>query len=160
MDCSPPGSSVHGILKARTLGWLPFPPPGGLPDRGIKPPSLMSPALTGRFLTTSTTWEALQNSLPLRPPPCLPPQSSGSQRSSSSTMFGVCKKMTCILGFRLSLCPRGSTQTSCPWSRGLLCGVSPFLSTAPPGRVQNNQPRARPTPAFRGHRVIDGDRCS
>ena len=22
MDCSPPGSSVHGILQARTLGWV------------------------------------------------------------------------------------------------------------------------------------------
>ena len=27
MDSSPPGSSVHGILQARTLEWLPFPPP-------------------------------------------------------------------------------------------------------------------------------------
>ena len=25
VDCSPPGSSVHGILKARTLKWLAFP---------------------------------------------------------------------------------------------------------------------------------------
>ena len=29
MDCSPPGSSVHGILQARILEWLPFPSPGG-----------------------------------------------------------------------------------------------------------------------------------
>ena len=27
MDCSPPGSSVHGILQARILEWLPFPSP-------------------------------------------------------------------------------------------------------------------------------------
>ena len=27
MDGSPPGSSVPGILQARTLEWLPFPPP-------------------------------------------------------------------------------------------------------------------------------------
>ena len=25
MDCSTPGSSVHGILQARTLEWLPIP---------------------------------------------------------------------------------------------------------------------------------------
>ena len=25
MDCSPPGSSVHGILQARTLGWVAMP---------------------------------------------------------------------------------------------------------------------------------------
>ena len=39
MDCSPPGSSVHGILQARVLEWLPCPPPGDLPDPGIKPGS-------------------------------------------------------------------------------------------------------------------------
>ena len=31
---------------------LPFPPPGDLPDQGIKPASLVSPALAGRFFTT------------------------------------------------------------------------------------------------------------
>ena len=39
-------------------GW-PFPPPGDLPHPGIKPASLKSPALTGRFSTNSATWEAL-----------------------------------------------------------------------------------------------------
>ena len=33
----------------------PCPPPGDLPNRGIKPKSLMSPALAGRFFTTSTS---------------------------------------------------------------------------------------------------------
>ena len=37
MDCSPPGSSVHGILKARILEWLPFPSPGDLPNPRIEP---------------------------------------------------------------------------------------------------------------------------
>ena len=37
---------------------LPCPPPGDLPNPGIKPASLMSPALASRFFTTSTTWEA------------------------------------------------------------------------------------------------------
>ena len=32
-------------------------PPGDLPDPGTEPTSLMSPALAGRFFTTSTTWE-------------------------------------------------------------------------------------------------------
>ena len=35
------------------------PPPGDFPDSGIKPTSLLSPALAGGFLTSSTTWEAL-----------------------------------------------------------------------------------------------------
>ena len=30
-----------------------FPPPGDLPDPGIKPESLVSPALSGRFFTTA-----------------------------------------------------------------------------------------------------------
>ena len=38
---------------------LPFPPPGDLPNPGIKPTSLVSPSLAGGFLTTKTTWEAL-----------------------------------------------------------------------------------------------------
>ena len=37
---------------------LPFPPPGDLPFPELEPASLMSPALAGRFFTTSTTWEA------------------------------------------------------------------------------------------------------
>ena len=47
MDCRPPGSFVHGILQARILEWVPFLPPGDLPNPGIKPMSLMSPALAG-----------------------------------------------------------------------------------------------------------------
>ena len=37
---------------------LPFPPPGDLPDAGNEPASLISPALAGRFFTTSIIWEA------------------------------------------------------------------------------------------------------
>ena len=54
MDCNPPGNSVHGILQARTLEWLPFPALGDLPGPGIKPTSPVSPALAGRFFTTNT----------------------------------------------------------------------------------------------------------
>ena len=46
MDCSPPGSSIHGISQARILEGLPFPSPGNLPDLGIE---LTSLALAGRF---------------------------------------------------------------------------------------------------------------
>ena len=59
MDCSPPDSSVHGILQARYWGRLPCPPPEDLPDPGTEPISLKSPALAGRFFTTGTTWEDL-----------------------------------------------------------------------------------------------------
>ena len=33
-------------------------PPGDLPDPGIEPQSLVSPALAGEFFTPSATWEA------------------------------------------------------------------------------------------------------
>ena len=36
IDCSPSGSSVHGIFQARILEWLPLLIPGNLPDPGIK----------------------------------------------------------------------------------------------------------------------------
>ena len=38
-------------------GW-PCPPPGDLPNPGIEPMSLKSPALTGSFFATSATWKA------------------------------------------------------------------------------------------------------
>ena len=56
MDCSLPGSSVHGILQARILKYVAM--PSYLPDPGIEPTSLMSPAVAGELLTTGTTWEA------------------------------------------------------------------------------------------------------
>ena len=51
MDCSLPGSSVHGIIQTRILK-LPFPPPGNIPDPGIKPTSQVAPALAGKSFTT------------------------------------------------------------------------------------------------------------
>ena len=45
MECSWPGSSVHGIFPARILQWA-CPPPGDLPHPGIKP---TSPALQADF---------------------------------------------------------------------------------------------------------------
>ena len=58
MDCSPPDSSVLGIFQARYWSGLPFLSLGDLPDPGIKPVSLVSPALAGGFFTTSASWEA------------------------------------------------------------------------------------------------------
>ena len=40
-----PGSSLHGILQARKLEWLPGPSPGDLPDPGVEP--VFSPTLAG-----------------------------------------------------------------------------------------------------------------
>ena len=56
MDCSPPGSSVHGILQVREY-WsgLPCPPPGYLPNPGIEPASLV---LQVDSFTHWATWRA------------------------------------------------------------------------------------------------------
>ena len=50
---------LMGFSRQEYRSGLPCPPPGYLPDSGIKPVSLMSPALAGGFFTTNATWEAL-----------------------------------------------------------------------------------------------------
>ena len=51
INCSLPGSSVHGILQARVLVWVAI-----WFSRGFSQPmSLMSPVLTGRFFTANIT---------------------------------------------------------------------------------------------------------
>jgi len=45
MDYIPPGSSVYGDSRQEYWNGLPCPPPGDLPDPGIKPMSPVSPAL-------------------------------------------------------------------------------------------------------------------
>ena len=57
VDCSPLGSSVHGIPWARTLERLSFPSPEDPPDPAIEPVALMSPAHAGVFFRTRATWE-------------------------------------------------------------------------------------------------------
>ena len=58
MDCSPPGSSIHGISQARVVQWVAISSPGDLPDPATEPAFLTSPASAGEFFTASATWEA------------------------------------------------------------------------------------------------------
>ena len=53
MNCSAPGSSVHGISRQACWSELSFTPPGDLPNPGNKLESAASPALAGRFFTTA-----------------------------------------------------------------------------------------------------------
>ena len=46
-----------GFFRQECSSGLPCPPPGNLPDPGIKSKSLKSPGLAGRLLTTGATWE-------------------------------------------------------------------------------------------------------
>ena len=63
MDCSPPGSSVHGILQARKLEWILMPSSKGssqsrdlcllcLQSLIVSCSCLMSPELAGGFFTS------------------------------------------------------------------------------------------------------------
>ena len=52
MDCSLPGSSVHGNVQARILEWVACPPPGDLPNPGIEP---RSPTLEADSLPSEPT---------------------------------------------------------------------------------------------------------
>ena len=56
MNCGPPGSSVRGFARQEYWSGLLCPPSGDLSDPGIEAASLMSPALAGRFFTTSTNF--------------------------------------------------------------------------------------------------------
>ena len=47
-----------GFSRQEYWSGLPCPSPGDLPDPGMEPKSLMSPALASEFFTTGTTWEA------------------------------------------------------------------------------------------------------
>ena len=61
MNCSLPGSSVHGILQARILEWVAISSSrGSFPPRNPTHVScLTSCALASGFFTTSATWETL-----------------------------------------------------------------------------------------------------
>ena len=56
MDCSLPGSCVHGILQARIWSGLPFPSPGDLPHPGIEH---KSPALQPDSSPSEPLWKSL-----------------------------------------------------------------------------------------------------
>ena len=77
-----PGIVAHqaplsmGFPRQEYWNRLPFSPPGDLPNPGIEPGSLASPALAGGFFTTSPTWtgstsleERQHTHLPLAFPP-------------------------------------------------------------------------------------------
>ena len=70
MDCSLPGSSVYGDSPGKSIGMVAgchallqgiFLTQGSNPD-------LLSPALAGRFFTTSATWEVQCIKIKLQPP--------------------------------------------------------------------------------------------
>ena len=61
MDHSPQAFLSTGFSRQEYWSGLSCPPPGVLPDPGIKTAFLTSPALAVRFFTTNITWEAPHN---------------------------------------------------------------------------------------------------
>ena len=61
MDCSPPGSSVHGIFQARILEWVASSFSRASSQPKDKTWISLSPALASWFFTISTTWKAQKN---------------------------------------------------------------------------------------------------
>ena len=92
MDCSPPGSSVHGISQERILEWISISYYREYSLPRIEP---MSPALEGRFFTTESLgkshWGHIQT-LKLSYPsiPCLK-TSTDRTWNSSHNLFNMCK---------------------------------------------------------------------
>ena len=68
LDCSPPGSFVHGIFLARILEWVAISFAKGSSDPGIELSSLASPALAGGFLYCCATWHGWLNCYTFRRP--------------------------------------------------------------------------------------------
>ena len=60
--CTPWVPLSMGFSRQEYWGELLFPSSEDFPDPGIKPASLMSPALAGRFFTSGATWEAQNTS--------------------------------------------------------------------------------------------------
>ena len=69
MDCSPLSPTSMEFSQQEYWSRLPFPTPGDLPNLGIQPVSLVSPAgdagytglIHAQIFTTSTTWQALKS---------------------------------------------------------------------------------------------------
>ena len=101
---------------------LPCPPPGNLPHPGIELAFLMSPALAGRYFTTSTIWEVssegyhLTSSCPHSTPPVSRPPHRPVTRSmppplrhQSSTLLPSPQ----LLSAQLSYLPEDPTPRAC-----------------------------------------------
>ena len=116
-----------GFSRQEYRSGLSCPSPGDLPDPGMEPTSLGSPALAGGFFTTNTTlWlyesEVAQSCLTLRDP------MDGSLQSSS--IHGISQAR--VLGWVAISFSRGSSR-----SRDQICIsyiTSWFFTTEPPGK--------------------------
>ena len=96
-----------GFSRQGYWSGLPCPPPGNLPDPGIRPPSLKSPALAGGFFTTSATRVHCQWT-----------------RQSSSRLWHLLLLLSRVSRVQLCTTPWRQPRLLCPWdSSGKNTGV-------------------------------------
>ena len=60
MDCSPPGSSVHGISQVRILEWVAISFSGDELDLGIK---FVAPYIAGSYFTAESVGKPMEYSM-------------------------------------------------------------------------------------------------
>ena len=118
MDCSPPCSSVHGILQARMLEWVAVPFPEGLSDPGIEPGS---PALQADSLLLSHQGRPLTGQILSFPP-------AVDQRPMGPSTEGLARR-------DLTLEPASEKALSAPGLTSLL------LKRAPDTRIRGDEQR-------------------
>ena len=130
VDCTPPGSSVHGILQARILEWIAISFSRDLPNPGIKP---WSPALQADALSSE--------------PPGKPPEAEVDVFLEFSCFFDN-PQMLAIwslvpLPFLNAACTSGSTNKT-------LCAQDPGERSSDPIRDQARLARECPGVSGRG----------
>ena len=141
-----------GFSRQDYWSGLPCPPPGDLPNPGIKPTSFMPPALAGGFFTTSATWEAplvwypfldlIDSSFLFLPwtlsgsitSPCLTVSSLSSYcKEVQFSHVWLCDPMECSTpGFPVHYQLPEFTQTHVHWVGNVIQPSHPLLSPSPP----------------------------
>ena len=108
MDCSPPGSSVHGILQAKILEWVAIFFSRGSSQRRDR----IRVSWIGRqILYCQATWEALMKPGVLHPWGRRESDMTEQLDNSSAVRFGLCLSLR---PYRLSARSHTALQTHCP----------------------------------------------
>ena len=154
MDCSSPAPLSMEFSRLEYWSRLPFPPPGDLPNPGIEPASLMSPALAGGLFTTSTTWKAPPNAplcsfFPLRVRDLL---KKGGRSCTYSSQYSKASSLSLSLIF-FSCCRARALEC-----KGSVIAVCEFLSSYPEAwGILVPQPGIEPSsPALEGGFITSG----
>ena len=95
-DCSPPGSSVHRILQARTLECIAISSREGLPNPGINA-SPTFPALAGRLFITEPLGKSQYKNITQPRPKAPSPAPSLANRRRKSYSLSNAMLMFCFL---------------------------------------------------------------